>query len=382
MKSRHNHNVLKTIVVISDLHLSAGTFIGTKRNDLEDFHSDQELIEFMEFYSSGEYANIPIEVIINGDFLDFLAVPYVPYYEDEYWSEDAALAKLKLILNAHSEVFDAFEKYLRLPNKKITYILGNHDAEMIFEKLQEEFLGFFSPAARLNLEIRSFNFIDYTPIPGILIKHGHEYELAHHVSIGENILRDESERRFFLPPWGSYYVTHVINRFKSERKYINSVRPIRKFLIHGLAYDTFFTVRFMLASLFYFFMVRFIFLFRGGTGPKKLFNYLKEELRLFQDFETLTEKFLLERSDIKAFIVGHSHDPTFRIYPHGPIFINTGTWIKMVNLDFEKRNKDSLLTFAQIDVVEFEKEGKMTQDLSINLNVWRGRDLLPYENFN
>ncbi len=381
MKYHLNYKVNKTVLVISDLHLSAGLFIGAKKNDLEDFHSDRELIEFIEFYSRDQYASIPVEIIINGDFLDFLAVPYVPYHEDEYWSEEAALSKLKLILNAHTEVFDAFEKYLRLPQKRVTYILGNHDAEMIFEKLQEEFLAFFSPAARSQIEIRNFNFIEYIPLPGILIKHGHEYELAHHVSIGENIVKDENDRRYFLPPWGSYYVTRVINRFKSERKYINSVRPVRTFLIHGILYDTFFTIRFMLASAFYFLMVRFIFLFRDGIGPKRLFNYLKEELRLFQDFENLTEEFLLERNDLKAFIVGHSHDPIFRIYPHGPIFINTGTWTKMINLDFDKRNKDSLLTFAQINVVEFEKEGKMTEDLSINLNAWRGNDHLPYETF-
>lgn len=382
MKYLPGHKVKKTILVISDLHLSAGVTIDNKRNDLEDFHSDRELVEFIEFFSSGEFLNNSVELVINGDFLDFLAVPYVPFHEDEFWSQEAALYKLKIIFQSHPEVFLAMEKFLRLPDKQITYVLGNHDAEMVFEVLQEEFLSYFSPAARSNLKIRNFSFSEYVPIPGIMIKHGHEYELAHHVSQNDCIITDEENRKYFLPPWGSYYVTRVINRFKRERKYINSVRPIRKFLIHGLVYDSFFTIRFMLASFFYFIMVRFIFIFREGTGLKNIWKYLKSELHLFLDFESITEEFLLERNDIKALIVGHSHDPIFRVYPHGPTFINTGTWTKMINLDFDKRSKDSLLTFAQVDVLEFEKKGEIEENIVLNLNVWRGSGILPYEIFN
>ena len=34
---------------------------------------------------------------------------------------------------------------------------------------------------------------------------------------------DEAEdgSKYFIPPWGSYYVTRVINKFKEERDHIN-----------------------------------------------------------------------------------------------------------------------------------------------------------------
>ena len=73
MKSHQKNNVQKVVLVISDLHLSAGKMIKGKRNLLEDFHYDSELIDFLNYYSSGDYKDIQVELVINADFLDFLA---------------------------------------------------------------------------------------------------------------------------------------------------------------------------------------------------------------------------------------------------------------------------------------------------------------------
>jgi len=47
----------KTILVISDLHLGAGVMVDGRRNYLEDFHSDKELVDFLQCYSKGIYLN-------------------------------------------------------------------------------------------------------------------------------------------------------------------------------------------------------------------------------------------------------------------------------------------------------------------------------------
>ena len=69
-------------------------------------------------------------------------------------------------------------------------------------------------------------------------------------------------KEYLIPPWGSYFVKRVVNRFKSERDHVNSVRPIKNFLINGLIYDTYFTTRFILATIYYYVMVRFIYYFK------------------------------------------------------------------------------------------------------------------------
>ena len=67
--------------------------------------------------SSGEYHNKEVELVINGDFLDLLAVPFVPHFDDDYWSETAALRKMELILEAHPEVMQGLVDFLSEKNK-------------------------------------------------------------------------------------------------------------------------------------------------------------------------------------------------------------------------------------------------------------------------
>ena len=129
MKFLRKGNFEKTVIVISDIHLGAGTYVNGQFNTLEDFHYDRELVEFLEYYSTGDYHKREVELIINGDLFDLLAVPYVKYFDDEFWSEEAALEKLKMILSAHPEVMDGLRKFLgRGKNNRIVFIIGNHDA--------------------------------------------------------------------------------------------------------------------------------------------------------------------------------------------------------------------------------------------------------------
>ena len=123
MKFLRKNKVKKTILVISDIHLGAGDIVLGKRNLLEDFHYSKEMIDFLEYYSTGKFQSREVELIINGDLLDFLAVPFVPYYDDEFWSERAAREKLKIILRAHDDIIDALNQFLSQKNKKIIYII-------------------------------------------------------------------------------------------------------------------------------------------------------------------------------------------------------------------------------------------------------------------
>ena len=385
MKFLQNSNIFKTIIVISDLHLGAGVNVNNRRNFLEDFHYDKELIEFIEYHSSGHYLDREIELIINGDFLDLLAVPFVKYFDDEFWSEKASLDKLKMILDAHPGVIDALKDFLSYPNNHIVYILGNHDAELVFESLRDYLLELFPESDRDKFRILLNDDTVYIPEEGIIIKHGHEYELAHQYSVKTCIATDINHHKYFIPPWGSYYVTRVINKFKEDRDYINAVRPINKFIINGIIYDPLYTFRFMFANFYYFMMVRFVMIFKQNKRMGEVFSHVKNDVQLFQAFESLTEEFVTSDANIKALIVGHTHDPVFREYDDGSIFINTGTWTKMYNLDFGKNFHGAKLTFARIDV----KEKLVTQDLEvgrfdhleISLNEWKGRSDLPFKEF-
>ena len=386
MKFLQKNNIKKTILVISDLHLGAGLIVNKRKNFLEDFHYDKELIEFIEYHASLHYQEREVELIINGDFLDILAVPFVPYFDDEFWSEKASLDKLKMIVSAHWGVFEALKNFLTFPNNRLVYIIGNHDAELIFESLRQYIIELFPLEDRSKFKILLNTNEVYIPEDGVVLKHGHEYEMAHHFDPEHNIATDVEGKKYFIPPWGSYYVTRVINKFKEGRDYINAVRPINKFMINGIIYDSLYTLRFAFANFYYFLMVRFVMIFKQNKGVFEVLDHVKKEIQLFQNYEALTEDFVTKNEDVHALIVGHTHDPIFREYDDGSVFINTGTWTKMYNLDFGKNFYGARLTFARVDVKEKEvpEEGKTLErfeHLDISLNEWRGKSDLPFKEF-
>lgn len=377
---RKSSKAKKIILVISDIHLGAGAIIDGRRNQLEDFHADKELVDFFDYYSSGDYQNLDVELIINGDFLDLLAVPYVKYFDDEYWSEKAALEKLEMILKAHPEVIGAMKKFLGQKNKKIVYMIGNHDSELVFDSLKERFLSEFGQLKdKITLDK---SLTTYSPSLGIYLQHGHEYELAHQFDPLDTTIEFSNGEKYFIPSWGAYYVTHVINRYKQERYHVNAVRPIRNFLIHGLIFDTFFTIRFMIANAYYFFMVRFLHYFKLKMGWKKIIEESINQLHLFQDYESLTQDFFKQHLDARVLIVGHTHEPMLREFADGSRFINTGTWTRMVNLDLGQMNNESQLTFAKIQINKLDyKVEDFDRDVVIDLNRWAPKTDLPYEDF-
>jgi UDP-2,3-diacylglucosamine pyrophosphatase LpxH len=386
MKFLQKNKINKTILVISDLHLGAGMNVNKRKNFLEDFHYDKELIEFIHYHSSGLYLEREVELIINGDFLDLLAVPFVEYFDDEFWSEEAAMDKLKMIIEAHSDVFEALKDFLSFPNNRLVYILGNHDSELIFESLREYIMSLFPEEDRSKFKILLNADDVYIPEPGIVLKHGHEYEVAHHYSVEKSIIISDEGKKYFIPPWGSYYVSRVINKFKEGRDFINAVRPVNKFIINGIIYDSLYTLRFAFANFYYFLMVRFVEIFKQKKKLNEVLEHVKSEIHLFQNYESLTEEYVTKNEDVKALIVGHTHDPIFREYDDGSIFINTGTWTKMYNLDFGKNFYGARLTFAKVDVLEkvsgeeIEKSDRFDH-LDITLNEWRGKSDLPFKEF-
>ncbi|MBF0297595.1 MAG: metallophosphoesterase [Oligoflexia bacterium] len=365
----------KLILVISDLHLGAGNLINGQKNHLEDFYFDYELEEFLQYYSSNEYKDFPVELVINGDFLDFLSIPFVKFFDDEFWSERASIEKLKLILKAHQKVIKELVGFISEANKKITYIVGNHDAEMIFSKVRELFLQEFPPVVREKINFIIFE-NNYFPIKEILIKHGHQYEPAHYNNPQKSIIKTTSGESYFLPPWGTYYVTKIINKFKAERSFINSIRPVHTFIIHGLLFDTLFTIRFLFANFYYLFMVIFLNYFRKKRhlSLKEVLRHSWDEIQLFHDYEEITRDEFIKNPHIKVLIVSHTHVPGFRTFIDGTTFINTGSWVKMFNLDFTKRQDGRKLTYALITT----KENKLIRP---TLLVWEGHRNLPYSNF-
>ena len=113
--------------MVSDCHLGSGTRLQSgKLNPLEDFHKDEKFVEFLEYHTTGKFHDTEVELVINGDFFDMLAVKTnsrLPYGI----LENIAVYKIRKILNGHPKVCAALQKFIE-GGHRVVMIWGNHDA--------------------------------------------------------------------------------------------------------------------------------------------------------------------------------------------------------------------------------------------------------------
>lgn len=341
-------------VVISDCHLSAGRFFEGQLNPHEDFHFDDEMCALFEHFSTGTYGDraqgpVEVELFINGDFLDFLNVPYHGEFEDGV-TEEIALYKLDAILKAHVKVMAALRRFASQPGKTITYLIGNHDADLFFEKVRERITREWDPEGHYPSDkVKVIADVDRVIYEGGLeIHHGNQQEAVHVLDFKQPFLTHFLPQPILNLPWSSLFVLKIINRLKWERDFIDKVRPIKVFLLFGLVTDTWFTLKFCFLVAYFFLKTRFTYSPRRKSSLRQTIEMLRQERSFLLDLEREARVLLDQNESTQTIIFGHTHRPMDKIYPDGKQYINTGTWTKMINLDWRSIGKDYALTFALV----------------------------------
>lgn len=354
-------------IVISDCHLSAGRFFEGRLNAHEDFNFDDEMCDFFDHFSTGIYGEGPqgpieVELFINGDYLDFLNVPFQGEFEDCI-TEEISLYKLEAIIAGHPKVMAALRRFSSRPGKKITYMIGNHDADLFFPKVRERIIrewdsqGNF-PSANVEI-IADRDRVRFEG--GVEIHHGNQFEAVHVLDFQKPILNPYRDQPILNIPWGSFYVLKIVNRLKWEREFIDKVRPVKVFVFFGLILDPWFTIRFVFLSAFYFLKTRFIYSPRRASSLRVTAEILKQETDFLLDLERQARKLLDQEPEIQTVVFGHTHKPMNKVYPDGKQYINTGTWTKMINLDWRSIGQQFCLTFAFIRIREGKSQCELRQ---------------------
>lgn len=368
-------------IVISDCHLSGGKFFEGELNPYEDFHHDEDMIGFFRFFSSGHYgfhpdgAPVEVELVLNGDYLDYLNIPIEGEFEEAI-SEELALKKTEIILKAHKKVSDAIRAFASLPGKSVTYLVGNHDAELFFPKVREKIVRTWDPAGEFP-SVKVDVVADRDRLiyeNGLEIRHGNQFEASNAMDFEAPFEAGDEGALTLKLPWGSLYVLKVINRLKVERPLVDKVRPFRVFVLFGLVTDFVFTIRFLILTTTYFCRAR---LFQSRTGFWKsllrIADLVKQETTLSRDLEREAREVLDQRQDLKVLVMGHTHRPMDRLYADGKQYINTGTWTRMVNLDWSGLGQQLRRTFAYIEL--------HGPDVTAELREWVG-EYQPHQGFN
>lgn len=351
-------------VVVSDCHLSAGRFFEGKLNPHEDFHFDDEMCDLFHYFSSGEFAHrlgrgaVDVELVLGGDFFDYLNVPYKGEFEVEI-TEEIALYKTEAIIAGHPKVMSAIKKFASLPNKRVTYLIGNHDADLFFPKVRERIIQEWDPEGKHPSEkVRVVTETDRILIEeGVEIHHGNQHEIGNELDF-QRPFRMVRGKKILNLPWSSIYVLKIINRLKWEREYIDKIRPVKAFVFFGMIFDPLFTLKFVFLTSYYFVKTRLS--FSGSRFRfKDLFTMVRHETKFFQDLEDEAREVLNNGKKTQTVIFGHTHRPMDKVYPDGKQYINTGTWTKMIQVDWQGLGQQFRRTFALIRI----KDGKADCEL-------------------
>jgi UDP-2,3-diacylglucosamine pyrophosphatase LpxH len=316
------------------------------------------MVDLIEFFSTGRYESnatgpVEVELILGGDYFDFLNVPYQGEFEDAV-DEAISVYKVEAIIKGHPKVMAALKTFASLPGKRITYLIGNHDQDLFFEAVRNRIIREWDPKGECPSEkVRIIYQTDRIIFEeeGLEIHHGNQFETANELDFSEPFFKTRGGHEFLKIPWGNIFVLKIINRLKWEREYIDKVRPVKVYVLFGLLVDPLFTLKFCFLSVFYFFKTKI-----SGVYSQKRYqfqdwvNYFRQETTYFLDLEAQAREVLDQSPKIRTVIMGHTHRPMDKIYPDGKQYINTGTWTKMIQLDFRGLGQSYMRTFAFIKI--------------------------------
>jgi len=359
--------VRKFKIVVNDFHIGKGPILkdGTV-NILEDFRHGKRFVEFLKYYSSGEYADADVELIINGDFLNLLQIDYQGIHT--YLVTEKMVGHfVRAIIAGHSEVFEALKTFTEAPNHEIAYIIGNHDIGLLFDeprRILRETVG---------TKLRFYD--TYYEFDTVRIEHGHMYEAINATDPQKFILKDPDYPEPVLNlPWASLFVVTFLGKIKKERPFVDKVKPFTGYLRWALMHDTLFALRtgvFVTISF-----LRMFFLAR--RHPLLDFHLSFARIKgttIYPSFVKEARKILRANPHLNAVIFGHTHVLRYRQWGGGKEYFNTGTWNEVTSLDIADFGLQTLLTYGFIEVPAMNSG----QRPRIRLKEWKGQWLPEIE---
>jgi len=352
-------------IVVSDLHMGTGSVPG-EVNPFEDFHEDDRLAELIRYYGGERFAGVPIEFILNGDILDLLKVPFRGAFVTEV-TEEIAIEKVRRCLRGHPEVFDALAEFVADSKNRITYIVGNHDLDVAFPRVQQLIRARLGvPEGSDSLKFLPSDQEFYRLPGGVVVAHGHLFEEMNRIEGGRPLKTLPDQRQVVNFPWGSLFFTSVLAPAKVERPIIDLVQPLSSFILWGLVFDLRFTLRILWNMVRFFVRTRLRMIYERELDVLKTLQILAEEFAFYNHLERSASRLLRSSDDVTALIVGHSHQAGILRYPRNKVYVNTGTWLPRISLDIQRLGTSRRLTYAEV------KYGP-TGPPEVRLLRWRGQ---------
>lgn len=289
----------RLLVILSDIEMGAG-------GPLDDFPHSDLLAGIVLGYNDGPFAEIDVDLVFNGDTFDLLKTPFRGGFP-RHITADVALGKLEPIARAHAPFFASVKSFLghSRAQRRVHFIAGNHDAELLFPEVQQRVRQLCGDDARISFP--GFRL----KIGKIFVEHGSQHDRMFEMDEqfpfvelgGEQILNISWGAAALLDavlPLNGLLAFH--DRLKPKTALLELIPEIRELLME----------RFRSYWLHDFWKGY----FRGADPTRKVtWSMLKEVIwRLTSgNAEVLPDDKLLHRmtesDQTRLFVLGHMHEP-------------------------------------------------------------------------
>lgn len=343
-------------LIISDLHLGKGRLLPDgATNQLEEFYYGEKLTEFINYYSSGTFRDAEVEIIINGDFLNFLQVDYRGHFLTVV-TESVALEVLKSIVQGHENVFRALKDFVSQPQNSLTYVVGNHDQGMMWPACR----AFLNQA--VGASVRYKNIVYF--FDGVHVEHGHMHEAANRLDPKRFFLKKDLPEPILNLPFGSHFFIELVLKIKEKYPHVDKIRPFSKMLRWAFFNETWLIVSSIVK------LVGFAMKTLFKKDPRRnwsMRNLLKIafESAIFPDLSESARKILRDER-VHTVVFGHTHVYQYRQWGTDKEYFNTGTWTELTSLDIVSLGKITKLTYV---FIEYPDDGTRPRG---RLKEWKG----------
>lgn len=292
--------LLKEIIVLGDVELGAG-------NLTDDFIADRKLIQLINEQTQKKY---PVDLVLNGDTFDFLKCPSRLKPETFYprkITEEVSLAKLRLVRQAHSAVFDALKEFVKEKEHYLYFVLGNHDHDLVYEEVQKELRNIIGhPENKEKVRFPGLKYLE----SGVYVEHGQQYDILFKVNFEKLFLKHKGET-FLNFPFVSFGFLGPFMHFKEANPFIDRIFPRPALLTHHQVIArklNKYTIKYFLKSLLYY-------PFRFYADPTYTFptglarEFYKRLRTVHWDVDNIAAIFMKKSKVRKKIVVlGHIHE--------------------------------------------------------------------------
>lgn len=290
----------RLLVVLSDVEMGAGGV-------LDDFPHSPWLAELIASYGERPYADLPVDLVLNGDTFDLLKTSL-----DGAWTrhvtEAIALAKLERVLAAHPAFVEGVRAFLTggEAQRRVHFVIGNHDAELAFPAVQRRLSeaigvpGVWFPGFSLD-------------VGDVRIEHGSQGDAMFAVDEHKPLTTWKGETLLDLP-WGAVAIIDVLLPLQPVLYALDRVKPRAR--VFGLLPE----VKELVGAAFWRYWTReyLVDLWnRSDPMRKASWSMLKEVMYRYSTFDPDTSasahyrRLVGEQDRYRVVVIGHLHSPAW-----------------------------------------------------------------------